>query len=162
MAERLGSQGRVRIVERADNILQNSPTFNQEAARKALSEKKVWIDYETSVAEVSADSLTLSYPDKTETIPVDIVLWTVGNKVSPALDALDLPRNERRQFTIESLRTLTFLRWGIWPLGSMLPGKVCLPQRRLRYSKPTMPHGIFGLASPNDHCYPSAISISGK
>ncbi|MEL7358533.1 MAG: NAD(P)/FAD-dependent oxidoreductase [Cyanobacteria bacterium J06560_6] len=100
VAERLGSKGRVRIIERASEILQNSPKFNQEAARKALTEKKVWLDYETTVTEVTADSLTFSYKDKTDTIPVDIVLWTVGNKVSPALDALDLPRNQRRQFTI--------------------------------------------------------------
>ncbi|MEL7068453.1 MAG: NAD(P)/FAD-dependent oxidoreductase [Cyanobacteria bacterium J06581_3] len=100
VAERLGSKGRVRIIERDSEILQNSPKFNQEAARKALTEKKVWLDYETTVTEVTADSLTFSYKDKTDTIPVDIVLWTVGNKVSPALDALDLPRNQRRQFTI--------------------------------------------------------------
>lgn len=100
IAERLGKQGRVRIVERASEILQNSPEFNQKAAKKALSDKKVWVDYETTVTEVSADTISLSYQDKTDTLPVDIVLWTVGNKVSPALDALELPRNERRQFTI--------------------------------------------------------------
>ncbi|MEL7223559.1 MAG: NAD(P)/FAD-dependent oxidoreductase [Cyanobacteria bacterium J06576_12] len=101
VAERLGKQGRVRIVERADGILQSSPEFNQEAAKKALSDNNVWIDYETTVTKVTADSIALSYKDKIDTIPVDIVMWTVGNKVSPALDALDLPRNGRRQFTIE-------------------------------------------------------------
>jgi len=101
VSERLGDQGRVRIIERADGILQSSPEFNQEAARKALSENKVWIDYETTVTEVTADTLSMNYKDKVDTIPVDIVLWTVGNKVSPALDALELPRNERRQFSIE-------------------------------------------------------------
>ena len=101
VAERLGKQGRVRIVERADGILQSSPEFNQEAAKKALSDNNVWIDYETTVTKVTADSIAFSYKDRIDTIPVDIVMWTVGNKVSPALDALDLPRNGRRQFTIE-------------------------------------------------------------
>ncbi len=100
VAEKLGDRGRVRIVERADKILATSPEFNQKAAQKALSDKKVWIDYETTVTAVGADTIELSYKDKTDTLPVDIVMWTVGNKVSPALDALDLPRNERRQFTI--------------------------------------------------------------
>ena len=100
LAERLGKKGRIRIVERASEILQNSPEFNQKAAKKALSDKKVWIDYETTVTNVSADTISLNYQDKTDTLPVDIVLWTVGNKVSPALDALDLPRNSRRQFTV--------------------------------------------------------------
>ena len=40
IADKLGSQGRVRIVERADKILATSPEFNQKAAQKALSEKK--------------------------------------------------------------------------------------------------------------------------
>lgn len=100
VAEKLGDRGRVRIVERADKILATSPEFNQKAAQKALSEKNVWIDYDTTVTEVGADTISLSYKDKTDTLPVDIVMWTVGNKVSPALDALDLPRNERNQFII--------------------------------------------------------------
>lgn len=100
VAERLGDRGRVRIVELADTLLQRSPEFNQKAARKALEEKKVWVDYETTVTEVTADTISLDYKGNTDTLPVDIVLWTVGNKVSPALDALDLPRNERRQFAI--------------------------------------------------------------
>ncbi|MEO1634899.1 MAG: FAD-dependent oxidoreductase, partial [Cyanobacteria bacterium J06631_9] len=52
VAERLGNRGRVRIVERADDILQTSPKFNQEAAKKALNDNNVWIDYETTVTEV--------------------------------------------------------------------------------------------------------------
>ena len=107
VAERLGDKGRVRIIERADNILQTSPEFNQEAAKKALSDNKVWIDYETTVTEVTADTLSMSYKGKVDTIPTDIVMWTVVNKVSPALDALDLPRNERQQFTIEPTLQVT-------------------------------------------------------
>ncbi|MEL6350286.1 MAG: NAD(P)/FAD-dependent oxidoreductase [Cyanobacteria bacterium J06627_28] len=121
VAERLGNRGRVRIVERADDILQTSPKFNQEAAKKALNDNNVWIDYETTVTEVTADSISLSYKDKVDTIPVDIVMWTVGNKVSPALDALDLPRNERRQFTIDP--TLQVMDHpGIFALGDLADG----------------------------------------
>lgn len=101
MAERLGDKAKIRIVERASEILQTSPEFNQKAAKAALSEKKIWVDYETTVTEVTADSLSLEYKGKTDTIPVDVVLWTVGNKVSPALDSLDLPRNLKNQFIIE-------------------------------------------------------------
>ena len=102
VAERLGDRGKIRIVEKASEILQNSPEFNQKAAKEALAEKNIWIDYETTVTEVTADSISLEYKDKVDTIPVDVVLWTVGNKVSPALDSLDLPRNQRRQFIIDS------------------------------------------------------------
>ncbi len=121
VAERLGDKGRVRIVEMADDILQNSTEFNQETAKKVLSDNKVWIDYETTVTEVSADSLSLSFKDKIDTIPVDIVLWTVGNKVSPALDALDLPRNGRQQFTIEPTLQVT-ANPNIFALGDLADG----------------------------------------
>ncbi|MGC1526447.1 MAG: NAD(P)/FAD-dependent oxidoreductase [Phormidesmis sp.] len=121
VAERLGDRGRVRIVERAPEILQNSPEFNQVAAQKALSEKNVWIDYETTVADVTADSFTLSYKDKLETLPVDIVLWTIGSKVSPALDALDLPRNQRQQFTISPTLQVTD-HPAIFALGDLADG----------------------------------------
>jgi demethylphylloquinone reductase len=121
IAERLGDRGRIRIVEQADKILANSPEFNQKAAQKALSEKNVWIDYETTVTEVSADTLSLKYKDKTDSLPVDIVMWTVGNKVSPALDALDLPRNPRRQFTINPLLQVCD-RPHIFALGDLAEG----------------------------------------
>lgn len=121
VAERLGDKGRVRIVERASQILQNSPEFNQKAALDALKEKDVWIDYETTVTEVTADSFSLSYKDKVDTLPVDIVLWTVGSKVSPALDALDLPRNERAQFTIApTLQVIDYPH--IFALGDLADG----------------------------------------
>lgn len=121
VAERLGDKGRVRIVERAGSILQTSPKFNQEAAKKALSEKDVWVDYETTVTAVTADSISLEYKDKVDTIPVDIVLWTVGSKVSPALDALDLPRNQRRQFTIDPTLQVTG-QPTIFALGDLADG----------------------------------------
>ncbi|MBE9064631.1 NAD(P)/FAD-dependent oxidoreductase [cf. Phormidesmis sp. LEGE 11477] len=121
VAERLGDKGRVRIVERANQILQTSPEFNQKAALDALDEKNVWIDYETTVTEVTANSFSLSYKDKVDTLPVDIVLWTVGSKVSPALDALNLPRNERGQFTISpTLQVIDYPH--IFALGDLADG----------------------------------------
>ncbi len=121
IAERLGDRGRVRIVEKTDKILATSPEFNQQAAQKALSDKDVWIDYETTVTEVTADTLSLNYKDKTDTLPVDIVLWTIGSKVSPALDALDLPRNQRRQFTINPMLQVNG-QANIFALGDLAEG----------------------------------------
>ena len=122
IAERLGERGRVRIVERANEILATSADFNKQAAQKALSDNNVWIDYETTVTEVGAETISLTYRDKTDTLPVDIVMWTVGNKVSPALDELNLPRNERRQFTIEPTLQVTD-HPHIFALGDLADGK---------------------------------------
>lgn len=121
IAERLGDKGRIRIVERGSEILQSSPEFNQKAALEALDEKDIWLDYETTVTEVTANSFSLSYKDKIDTLPVDIVIWTVGSKVSPALDALDLPRNERGQFTVSP--TLQVIDYpNIFALGDLADG----------------------------------------
>ena len=121
-AEKLGERGRVRIVERADEILANSAEFNKESAKEALSDLGVWVDYETTVTEVTADTISLNYKDKTDILPVDVVIWTVGNKVSPALDALELPRNERRQFTTEPTLQVTN-HPNIFALGDLADGK---------------------------------------
>jgi NADH:ubiquinone reductase (non-electrogenic) len=101
VADRLGDRGRVRLVERADDILQTSTEFNRQAAREALSERGIWLDLETSVENITADSLTLTFRDQSDELPVDIVLWTVGTRVVPLLDTMDLPRSDRQQIQVE-------------------------------------------------------------
>ena len=93
LADRLGARGRIRIVEKGDNILRNSPEFNRETARKALEARQVWLDLDTEIQRIESDSITLGYRDKTDTIPVDIVLWTVGTKVSELIQQLPLPHD---------------------------------------------------------------------
>ncbi len=100
LAERLGDRGRVRIVELSDKILRTSPEFNRESARKALEDQNVWIDLETSIEAIGADEIKLQFKQQVDTIPVDIVLWTVGTKVVPVIEALDLPKSDRNQIRI--------------------------------------------------------------
>lgn len=100
VAERLSERGRVRIVERGDKILGTSGDFNREAAQKALDERHVWIDLETEVQSISSDKISLLYKGQVDTIPVDIVLWTVGNSLSPIISALPLKQNHQGKLTI--------------------------------------------------------------
>jgi NADH:ubiquinone reductase (non-electrogenic) len=100
LADRLGDRGRLRLVERGEELLKRSPDFNREAARTALSDRAVWLDLETQVTEVTADSLSLDYRGQVDVIPVDIVLWTVGTQVAPAVRSLSLPRNPQGQLQI--------------------------------------------------------------
>ncbi len=121
LSERLKDKGRLRIIERGSEILQNSPEFNQKAAQTALSEKGIWVDYETTVTEVTADTLTLKYKDQLDTLPVDIVLWTVGNRISPLIADLPLPHNDRQQLQV--LPTLqTEGDANIYALGDLAAG----------------------------------------
>ena len=122
IAERLGERGRLRIVERGTAILQNSPEFNQKAAQSALTDKGIWIDYETTVTEVGADIIALRYKDQTDVLPVDLVLWTVGNRVNSLITDLPFERNERQQLKIQP--TLQLLNQAhIFALGDLADGK---------------------------------------
>ena len=100
VSERLSERGRVRIIERGDKILANSPEFNREAARKALDERNVWIDLETEVQSISSDKISLLYKGQVDPIPVDIVLWTVGNSLSPIISTLPLKQSQRGKLII--------------------------------------------------------------
>ncbi|MGI0493477.1 NAD(P)/FAD-dependent oxidoreductase [Alkalinema pantanalense CENA528] len=121
LAERLGDRGRVRIVEMADRILRNSPTFNRHVAEKALNDRSIWVDLETTIDALTADSLTLRYKGQLDTLPVDLVLWTVGTRVTPMIRDLPLPKTDRGQVKI--LPTLQVLDHpDIFALGDLASG----------------------------------------
>ncbi|MBF2064205.1 MAG: NAD(P)/FAD-dependent oxidoreductase [Calothrix sp. C42_A2020_038] len=101
LSDRLGERGRFRLVELSDQILRTSPEFNREAARKALEKYGVFLDLETKVESISQDSITLEYKNQVDTIPVDLVIWTVGTRVSPVVRSLPLKQNQRGQITVE-------------------------------------------------------------
>lgn len=99
LADRLGERGRFRLVELSDQILRTSPEFNREAATKALDARGVFIDLETKVESITQDSISLDYKNQVDTIPVDLVIWTVGTRVSPVVKNLPLKQNQRGQIT---------------------------------------------------------------
>lgn len=100
LADRLGEKGRFRLVELSDQILRTSPEFNREAATKALEARGVFIDLETKVEAITQDSISLDYKQQVDTIPVDLVIQTVGTRVSPVVKNLPLKQNQRGQITI--------------------------------------------------------------
>ncbi|MFE4108282.1 NAD(P)/FAD-dependent oxidoreductase [Almyronema epifaneia] len=101
LADRLGDRGRIRIVEMATEILQTSSEFNRQAAEKALSERGVWLDLETTVESVTADAIALQYRGQVDTIPVELVLWTVGTRPADAAQGFELKQNQRGQILVE-------------------------------------------------------------
>ncbi|MDP5339543.1 MAG: NAD(P)/FAD-dependent oxidoreductase [Nodularia sp. (in: cyanobacteria)] len=99
LADRLGEKGRFRLIEIGDQILRTSPEFNREAAKKALEAKKVFLDLETKVESIGQDTISLEYKNQVDTIPVDLVIWTVGTRVAPVVKTLALKQNQRGQIT---------------------------------------------------------------
>jgi demethylphylloquinone reductase len=102
LADRLGERGRFRLIELSDQILRTSPEFNRQAATKALEERGVFIDLETKVESIGLDSISLEYKSQIDTIPVDLVIWTVGTRVSPVVRNLPVKQNQRGQISITS------------------------------------------------------------
>ncbi|UBF29167.1 NAD(P)/FAD-dependent oxidoreductase [Kovacikia minuta CCNUW1] len=100
LADRLQERGRIRLIEQADQILRTSTEFNRETASKALEARGIWLDLETGVETIAADNLSLSYKGKVDTIPVDIVLWTVGTRIAEIIETLPLKKNGRGQVTV--------------------------------------------------------------
>ncbi|MDJ0729870.1 MAG: NAD(P)/FAD-dependent oxidoreductase [Crocosphaera sp.] len=95
LADRLGERGRIRLVERGDKILSTSPEFNREVAQNALEARRVFVDLETEITQVSSDSISLAYKGKIDAIPVDLVLWTVGTQVREMVKDLPLQKSSQ-------------------------------------------------------------------
>lgn len=107
LADRLGERGRLRLIEIGDQILRTSPEFNREAAKKALAAKGAFLDLETKVESIKQDSISLEYKNQLDTIPVDLVIWTVGTKVAPVVKTLNFKQNQRGQIiTTPTLQVL--------------------------------------------------------
>jgi demethylphylloquinone reductase len=100
LADRLKERGRIRLIQSRDTILPNAAEFNRNAALKALEQRGIWVDLETSVSEITADSIGLIYKGQTDIIPVEIVMWTVGNQVSPAISHFGLALNPEGKITV--------------------------------------------------------------
>ena len=107
LADRLGEKGRIRIIDRGEQILKDSTDFNRKTAIEALEKNHIWQDLETDVERVEADSISLVYKGQVDTIPVDIVLWTVGYRVSELIKKLPLEQNERGLLQIEPTLLVT-------------------------------------------------------
>lgn len=101
LADRLQDRGRLRLIEQSDQILRNSPNFNRQAADKALEQRGIWIDWETSVRDIGPDRIMLDYRGRLEDIPVELTIWTVGNRVPELVRGLPLPKNGRDQLLVE-------------------------------------------------------------
>lgn len=102
LRDRVGEKARIRIIEKSNMILQNSSEFNRDTAKKALEKRDIWMDLETSVQSVTENTISLLYKGQLDTLPVDIVLWTVGNQVSPLVENLDFAKNKRGQLITNS------------------------------------------------------------
>ncbi|MEO0375670.1 MAG: FAD-dependent oxidoreductase, partial [Cyanobacteria bacterium P01_A01_bin.17] len=97
IADRLGERGRLRLIDRGQQILETADAANREAAQKALEQRSIWLDQETNIKEITADQISLEFKGQIDTLDVDLVLWTVGNAVAQTIQALPLSHNDQGQ-----------------------------------------------------------------
>ncbi|MEA5569839.1 NAD(P)/FAD-dependent oxidoreductase [Calothrix sp. UHCC 0171] len=101
LSDRLGEKGRFRLIEVSDQILRTSPEFNRESAQKALDKRGIFLDLETKVESITQDNISLEYKNQIDTIPVDLVIWTAGNRVNQIVRNLPLKQNQRGQVSTQ-------------------------------------------------------------
>ncbi|OIP75209.1 MAG: FAD-dependent oxidoreductase [Oscillatoriales cyanobacterium CG2_30_44_21] len=102
IADRLKDRGRVRLVDRNEQILSKSTAKNRKVAELALSKRGVWTDLHTKVEQVTDTDITLDYGNGRDTLPVDLVLWTVGTSFSKLLQKLPVPHDQRGAIATEA------------------------------------------------------------
>jgi len=107
LADRLKERGRIRLIQSRDTILPEAPEFNRKAALKALEQRGIWVDLETTVSEVTANSIGLIYKGQIDIIPAEIVMWTVGNQVSPAINHVNLPLTAQGKISVTEMLQVT-------------------------------------------------------
>ncbi len=100
VADRLKERGKIRLIQSGKSILPNAPGFNRSSALKALEQRGIWVDLETTVSEITGDTIGLIYKEQTDVIPVEVVMWTVGNQVSPAIANFGLPVTEQGKIVV--------------------------------------------------------------
>ena len=118
LADRLKHQGRIRLIEQGGQILKDFRISSQKAAQRALARHRIRVDLNTSIEAVGADQLILSYAGQVETVPVDLVLWTVGTRARTWVSRLACPHDERGQLLVRS--TLQVIGYPeVWALGDL-------------------------------------------
>ncbi len=102
LADRLGDRGRIRLIDRNSCLLKQSTKFNQTAAQKALDQRGVWVDLDTSIEQINEGDIVLIYKDQKDGIPVDLVLWTVGTAIAQPIQNLPVPHAADGRIRIET------------------------------------------------------------
>jgi len=96
ISDRLQAKARVRLIDRNSQILSSSPKGNRLAAEQALEARGVWCDLSTKVTKVEPNQIELEYLNGSDRLPIDLVLWTIGNSYTQLVQRLPVPHSGKR------------------------------------------------------------------
>eukprot|EP00741_Cyanophora_paradoxa_P012975 tig00020660_g12531.t1 len=96
--ERGAGKAEVLLVERGGSVMKQSTDYVREKALQALSKRGVRVLTNVSVNSIDLDSVSItSNTGDRETIRSSCVVLTAGTQVSPVVQGLPFPKNERGQ-----------------------------------------------------------------
>ncbi|MEQ9486523.1 NAD(P)/FAD-dependent oxidoreductase [Coleofasciculus sp. F4-SAH-05] len=97
LSDRLQQRGQVRLIERGQQLLKTFTPYSQKSAYRALTARRVQMEFETSVEAIEPDQITLINPNGKTHLPVNLVLWTVGTRSSEWVRNLPCQQNPQGQ-----------------------------------------------------------------
>ncbi|MEB3266725.1 MAG: FAD-dependent oxidoreductase [Cyanobacteriota bacterium] len=83
LADLLGSNAAVALIEQGDTVLPLAKAFNREQAQLALERRQVAVRLRSRVAAVGVDQLRLRLDDGLEDLTVNGTIWTAGLRMQP-------------------------------------------------------------------------------
>lgn len=100
---------RITLVERGVTILVPFKKRLRRLAKKSLSRRQIEVMTETSVVEVTADTVTIETKNGRQVLPSQLTLWAVGTQPQPWLGDQSVQSNEQGQrLTRRSLQLIEY------------------------------------------------------
>lgn len=109
LVDRLGERGEIYLIVRGQKILKNFSTCCQNVAYKSLINRGVQIKFKTQVEAVGENSINIIQGSQTYTVPVDLVIGTIGTQAREWLHLLSCQHNSQGQLlTQPTLQLIDF------------------------------------------------------
>ena len=118
LADKLGKRGQVWLLELGDKILTGFSPGLRRAAYRALGLRRIQVMLKTGVETIDTESLTFSRNGQSQTIPIDLVLWTAGTEPRSWISALACQKSQQGKLLTHS--TLQLLDYpNVFALGDV-------------------------------------------
>ena len=109
LADRLQPRSQIHLIDRSSEILKDFSPGVRYAAYRALNKRQIKLDLETSVKEITAESISLIHLNNSVTLPVDLVLWTTGVEARELISYLNCQQDESGKIlTLSTLQVIDY------------------------------------------------------
>lgn len=122
LADDLSTRASILLIETSDRILSRGPSFNRRSSLDALAANGVSVLYNSRVASVSAEEVTVTTKSKGDSqedskFPADVVLWTAGSRPASVQRYFDIPLDEAGRVETNSFLQIRGYEDRLYALG---------------------------------------------